>query len=446
MILIEGMLFLISLCLAIYSFLGDCWGRGSGLALSSSSAAPRAAQPTKDPTAQPTPWQGGSSSWSSLPARCSYDYRLGRYTSFAKAKAKCLATSGCPGVYKSGCKSSRPSYYICKSNQFFPKSRSTYTCVLKNPSVSLVAAPPDSCRSNPCQHGGKCRSYVSTYPRAHSLYRCTCPTSPRYTGRHCETKWHNTCASNPCLNGAKCRASTYRSSYYCTCSSTPSAQGLLFGYKNCGTSMTNPCEASPCKNGAKCTARPSTYSKTAYTRCTCANGWKGRYCDVKAAPKADTCPGSKPQRCKRMCPDFNCAAGSCMKNMDGCCRRTCQKITCSSSDCCYSKGNKFCACKGSSQCRAVRCFRGPPRGACGPTCTSAQTAAGMKHFTCGTSCPLVCGKQLARVCNMMCYSGCQCPRGLFVDPARRHHSCASTTSPIGFVPPAIIRRPRRTLH
>ncbi|KAK2160159.1 hypothetical protein NP493_1666g00017, partial [Ridgeia piscesae] len=83
----------------------------------------------------------------------------------------------------------------------------------------------DTCRSQPCQNGGSCRSL-------RDAFQCACVSN--FTGDFCEIDT-NTCRSNPCLNGGTCR--DWFNGYLCQYSDSFSGDGcekpvgiLLIGF------------------------------------------------------------------------------------------------------------------------------------------------------------------------------------------------------------------------
>ncbi|XP_071792429.1 uncharacterized protein [Asterias amurensis] len=208
----------------------------------------------------------------------------------------------------------------------------------------------DPCANNPCEHGGACSPYGSSY-------RCSCPSA--YMGSRCQfgkkqkttrssgsgstssgsgghTNPHHSnsksssgskevpgpvqdpCANNPCEHGGAC--SPYGSSYRCSCPSAYSGSRCQFGKKqkttrSSGSGSTSsgsgghtnphhsnsksssgskevpgpvqdPCANNPCEHGGACSPYGSSY------RCSCPSAYSGSRCQFGKKQKTTRSSGS----------------------------------------------------------------------------------------------------------------------------------------------------------
>lgn len=108
------------------------------------------------------------------------------------------------------------------------------------------------CFPNPCQNGGLCTAFSTTY-------ECTCPLG--YKGHSCEER--NECVPNPCKNGGNCYDDD--GNYKCTC---------VRGYTGYNCEEMSKCMPNPCKNGATCVEGGESYE------CECPQHFNGHHCEV----------------------------------------------------------------------------------------------------------------------------------------------------------------------
>ncbi len=112
----------------------------------------------------------------------------------------------------------------------------------------------NGCAAAPCQNGGQCRTFPSTFD-------CVC--APGWTGATCSVSVDD-CASAPCRNGATCVDAL--NGYTCNC-----AAG--FNGTFCTIDL-NECLANPCTAGSTCNDLPGAFS------CSCPPGRTGTLCQT----------------------------------------------------------------------------------------------------------------------------------------------------------------------
>lgn len=160
---------------------------------------------------------------------------------------------------------------------------------------------PQSCKSDPCSHGGTC---VEDQP-------CIC--QPEWKGYYCEI---NRCDPNPCLNGGTCNLGN------CTCASG-------WGGESCESQF---CSSNPCLNGGTCTD----------DKCVCATGYIGVLCEINPCD---------PNLCKNgaTCTDGKCVCATGYTGVhcevDFCDSNPCQNSGTCTADKCECKqgfGGDFC--------------------------------------------------------------------------------------------------------
>ncbi|XP_028405801.1 fibropellin-1-like [Dendronephthya gigantea] len=108
------------------------------------------------------------------------------------------------------------------------------------------------CFPNPCQNGGSCTAFSSSY-------ECSCPAG--FKGHSCEER--NQCVPNPCKNGGNCYDDG--DNYKCTC---------IRGYTGYNCGELSKCLPNPCKNGATCLETGESY------HCECPENFNGVHCEV----------------------------------------------------------------------------------------------------------------------------------------------------------------------
>ncbi|GFT85027.1 protocadherin Fat 1 [Nephila pilipes] len=120
-----------------------------------------------------------------------------------------------------------------------------------NTTLALSTADLESCRPNPCQHGGKCL-------RKGSSFKCQC-FGP-YTGLFCHVTW---CDINICGENGFCNLTS--SGWICNCLSG-------YGGSRCEKIVT-PCSPNPCGAFGKCSLRNGTFF------CRCTLDYEGSTCE-----------------------------------------------------------------------------------------------------------------------------------------------------------------------
>ncbi|GBL83707.1 Protocadherin Fat 1 [Araneus ventricosus] len=120
-----------------------------------------------------------------------------------------------------------------------------------NTTLTLGAEAVESCRPNPCQHGGRCIKNGTSY-------KCHC--FGQYTGLFCHVTW---CDVNVCGENGVCNLTS--NGWICDC--LPG-----FGGSRCQQTVT-PCSPNPCGDNGKCSLRNGTFA------CHCSLDYEGSHCE-----------------------------------------------------------------------------------------------------------------------------------------------------------------------
>ncbi|XP_054708551.1 uncharacterized protein LOC129218337 [Uloborus diversus] len=120
-----------------------------------------------------------------------------------------------------------------------------------NTTLSIESDSIESCKPNPCQHGGRCIKNGTTH-------KCHC--FGQYTGLFCHLTW---CDTNVCGENGICNLTA--NGWTCEC---------LSGYTgpHCQQTMT-PCVPNPCESDGVCSIRNGTFS------CLCGPEYEGAHCE-----------------------------------------------------------------------------------------------------------------------------------------------------------------------
>uniref|UniRef100_A0A6I8NU11 Notch receptor 4 n=1 Tax=Ornithorhynchus anatinus TaxID=9258 RepID=A0A6I8NU11_ORNAN len=227
----------------------------------------------------------------------------------------------------------------------------------------------DSCLSDPCAHGGTCRTLAYGF-------NCTCPAG--YTGLTCsEEEEESEC---PCLNGGSC--SPVPGGYSCICPSNYTGPRCQAGINHCTSIL--------CANRGTCVERPGAFT------CLCSPGFQGTFCEEKVFPScADSCQNGgtcqdSPGGAQCLCPQ-GYTGGHCQTLLDLCAHAQCQN----GARCLQTGPSFLCLC---------------PRGWAGPRCDIPSSPCRAAALERGVEMSALCQNGGVCIDRSSSYA-CQCPPG-----------------------------------